>query len=1033
MSKCTEPKAFEASHSHAHRSRRRASRGGDWMPTTRMGFVGMASSRWRMSSVSTSSRGVVVFIMMLMMMIFGLCAAATPLVVVSLDGTVRGVDSESGDALWSFDSGGVLSGASWDAGTTSGSSAGSANGASSSSGLVVPTGKDRQNGVARTRRNIFPGVDGALYAHHVGADAKHVVRRLPVTTRELVDASPSATRDGALVVGKRSSTIYALDAHTGALVRTISVDGTITSVNGGGINGDDGDDDASLIYVGRTEYVVRSVDASTGEERWNVTHGELRSLTRDAGTGSLQIGTERSKTAKSYAIGPGNVLRSVDEKTGKTKWSTKLSSLPIGVSDASGNVVVENAAQIEGQGDKIIIGAHEGGLFALPYTDSTGSQLRDGADSSNALVVASKNDDFFRIDIGTDEDDWSCIPENLVKETLERTKIGSGESSPVTLPIATALVGGAAFVVIFVVVQSRRGTRGGKGVAEAEEEVFNGGNTNSKSDGEQVMSAAAKKRAKKRAKQAEARAAEAELKAKIEDALDVKEREETRVGRLVIKPTVLGYGSCGTMVFEGDMDGRRVAVKRLLAQFHDLARKELQALIASDEHPNILRCFALEEDSNFVYMALELCATSLARLVDPVVDENGESSNAPQGEIDFKCVDEETNYPTADCMRILYDVVAGLSALHEQGIVHRDLKPQNVLITANGRGKIADMGLAKRLNISEGTSFETHVAGGPSANNAAGTSGWQAPERLSQGRQSRSVDIFSLGCLMYYALTGGSHPFGDRLERDSNVLANRFDISKLEYFPEAEALVRACIDADPAKRPAAKDVLAHPMWWDGEKKVQFLIDASDRVELEDRMSDRTLVRALEARATKAIRTPDWTKKLDARLLENMGRYREYDGGSLRDLLRVIRNKAVHYRELPPKLQRVLGSYPDGFWRYISTRFPSLLLEVRAFFSPSAPNEPTLSKYFLSPESISAAAFTPPLARDEPLPSEPLVAPQVFPHRPGREICEFYMKTGRCKYGATCKFNHPPGVHWDVPASAPNTKLPPNHRDAPSRW
>jgi len=993
------------------------------MSRARVGLAAMASRRR-----ASSSCGVVIIVMLLM--ILGMCAAASPLVVVSLDGTVRGVDSESGDALWSFDSGGVLSGASWDAGTTSGSSSGS--GDASSSGLVVPTGKDRPNGVARTRRNIFPGVDGALYAHHVGADAKHVVRRLPVTTRELVDASPSATRDGALVVGKRSSTIYALDAHTGALVRTISVDGTITSVNGAYESRINGDDDESLIYVGRTEYVVRSVDASTGDERWNVTHGELRSLTRDSETGSLQIGTERSKKAKSYAIGPGNVLRSVDEKTGKTKWSTKLTSLPIGVSDASGNVVVENAAQIEGQGDKIIIGAHEGGLFALPYTDSTGSQLRDGADSSNALVVASKNDDFFRIDIGTDEDDWSCIPENLVKETLDRTKIGSGESSPVTLPIATALFGGAAFIVIFVVAQSRRGARSGKGVAEAEEESFNGG-TNIKSDGEQVMSAAAKKRAKKRAKQAEARAAEAELKAKIEDAFDVKEREETRVGRLVIKKTVLGYGSCGTMVFEGDMDGRRVAVKRLLAQFHDLARKELQALIASDEHPNILRCFALEEDSNFVYMALELCATSLARLVDPVIDENGESSNSPQGEIDFKCVDEETNYPTADCMRILYDVVAGLSALHEQGIVHRDLKPQNVLITANGRGKIADMGLAKRLNISEGTSFETHVAGGPSANNAAGTSGWQAPERLSQGRQSRSVDVFSLGCLMYYALTGGSHPFGDRLERDSNVLANRFDISKLEYFPEAEALVRACIDADPAKRPVAKDVLAHPMWWDGEKKVQFLIDASDRVELEDRMSDRTLVRALEARATKAIQTPDWTKKLDARLLENMGRYREYDGGSLRDLLRVIRNKAVHYRELPPKLQRVLGSYPDGFWRYISTRFPSLLLEVRAFFSPSAPNEPTLSKYFLSPESISAAAFTPPLARDEPLPSEPLVAPQVFPHRPGRDICEFYMKTGRCKYGATCKFNHPPGVHWDVPASATTSSKPtPNHH-APSRW
>ena len=42
------------------------------------------------------------------------------------------------------------------------------------------------------RRNVFPGVDGALYAHHVVDGSKHVVRRLPVTTRELVDASLTA-------------------------------------------------------------------------------------------------------------------------------------------------------------------------------------------------------------------------------------------------------------------------------------------------------------------------------------------------------------------------------------------------------------------------------------------------------------------------------------------------------------------------------------------------------------------------------------------------------------------------------------------------------------------------------------------------------------------------------------------------------------------------------------------------------------------------------------------------------------------------
>ena len=53
----------------------------------------------------------------------------------------------------------------------------------------------------------------------------------------------------------------------------------------------------------------------------------------------------------------------------------------------------------------------------------------------------------------------------------------------------------------------------------------------------------------------------------------------------------------------------------LCAQFYELARKEIGALILSDEHPNIVRCFAMEEDDQFVYLALERCRHSLADLL----------------------------------------------------------------------------------------------------------------------------------------------------------------------------------------------------------------------------------------------------------------------------------------------------------------------------------------------------------------------------------------------------------------------------------
>jgi len=58
---------------------------------------------------------------------------------------------------------------------------------------------------------------------------------------------------------------------------------------------------------------------------------------------------------------------------------------------------------------------------------------------------------------------------------------------------------------------------------------------------------------------------------------------------LQVGPAVLGYGSGGTVVFSGELDGRPVAVKRMLRQFYEVARKEIDALILADEHPNIVR------------------------------------------------------------------------------------------------------------------------------------------------------------------------------------------------------------------------------------------------------------------------------------------------------------------------------------------------------------------------------------------------------------------------------------------------------------
>jgi hypothetical protein len=91
--------------------------------------------------------------------------------------------------------------------------------------------------------------------------------------------------------------------------------------------------------------------------------------------------------------------------------------------------------------------------------------------------------------------------------------------------------------------------------------------------------------------------------------------EGIQVGRLFVTKVLIGAGSNGTSVFEGYLDGRHVAVKRLLAHHYDRAVKEIKFLITSDEHPNVVRYFAMEETSDFVYVALERCALSLNDLI----------------------------------------------------------------------------------------------------------------------------------------------------------------------------------------------------------------------------------------------------------------------------------------------------------------------------------------------------------------------------------------------------------------------------------
>jgi serine/threonine-protein kinase/endoribonuclease IRE1 len=388
----------------------------------------------------------------------------------------------------------------------------------------------------------------------------------------------------------------------------------------------------------------------------------------------------------------------------------------------------------------------------------------------------------------------------------------------------------------------------------------------------------------------------------------------------VISDEIVGYGSHGTVVFKGEYDGRPVAIKRMLADFYDLAGHEVALLQQSDHHPNVIRYFFRERTEKFVYIVLELCVGSLADLIDGADIRRRE-------ELEGLLVDPKS---------LLEQVTRGLGHLHAMKLIHRDIKPHNILITPQKRLVISDFGLGKKL-IDNQSSFHPTIQ--------SGTVGWRAPEsilneeatelsKLGATSQpvgikiSKSVDIFALGCVFFYVLTRGEHPFGSRLQREMNIINNKYDISKLDSVPDAADLILRLIDRRPEKRPNCQQILAHPYFWPAQKQVAFLQDLSDRFEFEDRKPSSAIIDAFESRRKVIFEGNNaWNRLLDSKVWYDLCSYRRYNGHSARDLLRALRNKRSHFHELSKELRAIVGETPEAFMGYFLERFPRLLIEA----------------------------------------------------------------------------------------------------------
>ena len=173
---------------------------------------------------------------------------------------------------------------------------------------------------------------------------------------------------------------------------------------------------------------------------------------------------------------------------------------------------------------------------------------------------------------------------------------------------------------------------------------------------------------------------------------------------------------------------------------------------------------------------------------------------------------------------------------------------------------------------------------------------------------------------------------------------------------------------DPIHRPSCKEVCQHLFFWSYSKRLEFLVEFSDRLEHEP--PDAPIMLAVEAisiinntittnhmshnnnnypanNCPTSIIGSRWDRRLDPLLLEDMKKYRKYDTSSVRDLLRVIRNKRHHFNELSTELKASIGSLPNGFYNYFHLRFPSLLLHCADIANKFLSKEKTFTIFLSS--------------------------------------------------------------------------------------
>jgi len=226
----------------------------------------------------------------------------------------------------------------------------------------------------------------------------------------------------------------------------------------------------------------------------------------------------------------------------------------------------------------------------------------------------------------------------------------------------------------------------------------------------------------------------------------------------------------------------KIIEKASLDDDEKMALQNEVEILATLDHPNVVKQFEIFEDDNQMYLVLEIL--SGGELFDRIV--------------------EKEHYSEKEAADTIRPIIDSVRYCHSLDIIHRDLKPENLLYCTKDESsiiKVTDFGLARYIE-------------GDLAYTACGTPGYVAPEILEGKGYGREVDYWSIGVILYIMLSGfppfyheNNHTLFEMIKKcDFEFTAPYWD----DISDNAKDLITKILVADPKKRLNADEILAHP-------------------------------------------------------------------------------------------------------------------------------------------------------------------------------------------------------------------------------